>query len=109
MHCKFDQLCSVICSDSIEPVSNFSWYVLTMAGSDDDPPGDSNRQPLAGEELENLLRDVLAASQRNNEDIREQRRQKASLMKKIDSLQQGGLTEEGEKARIAPGKLRSRV
>ena len=24
MHCKFDQLCSVICSGSIEPVSNFT-------------------------------------------------------------------------------------
>ena len=23
MHCKFDQLCSVICSGSIEPVSNY--------------------------------------------------------------------------------------
>ena len=80
-----------------------------MAGSENDTPGDSNRQPLAGEEVENLLRDLLAASKRNNEDISEQKRQNASLMKKIDSLQQGGLTEEGKKARIAPGKLRSCV
>jgi hypothetical protein len=83
-------------------MSNFSWYVLNMV---DDTPGDSNRQPLAGEEIERLLRDVLAASKRINEDSSEQRRQNASLMKKIDSLQQAGLTEEGKKARIAPGKL----
>ena len=90
-------------------LSNFSWYVLTMAGSENDTLGDSNRQPLTGEELENLLRDVLAASKRTNKDISEQRRQSARLMKTIDSLQQGGLTEEGKKARIAPGKLRSCV
>jgi hypothetical protein len=80
-----------------------------MAGSENDTPGDSNRQPLAGEEVENLLRDVLAASKRNNEDVSEQRRQNARLMKKFDSLQQGGLTEEGKKARITPGDLRSCV
>ena len=73
MHCKFDQLCSVFCSGSIEPVSNFPWYVLTMAGFDDDPPGGSNQQPMAREELENLLRDALAANKRNNEGISEQR------------------------------------
>ena len=47
-------------------LSNFSWYVLTMAGSDDDPPGGSNQQPLAREELEVLLRDTLAATKRSN-------------------------------------------
>ena len=25
--CKFDQLCSVICSGSFEPVSNFTWEI----------------------------------------------------------------------------------
>lgn len=112
MHCKFDQLCSVICSGSIEPVSNcknFSWCVLTMAGSDEDTPGNSNQQPLAGEEVETLLRDLVASSKRYSEELREQKRQNASLMRKMDSLQQGGLTEEGKKARIAPGKLRSCV
>ena len=80
-----------------------------MAGSENDPPGGSNQQPLAREELEILLRDALAATKRSNEDISEQRRQHACIMKKLDSLQQGGLTEEGKKARIAPGKLRSCV
>ena len=55
------------------------------------------------------MRDVLAASKRNNEDISAQKRQTAFLMKRIDSLQQGGLSEEGKKARIAPGKLHSCV
>ena len=73
-----------------------------MAGSDNDPV-DRDQQPPAGEELQNLLRDALAATKRSHEEISEQKRQHASLMKKIDSLQQGGLTEEGKKARIAPG------
>ena len=74
-----------------------------MAGSDDDPPGGSDQQPLAREELEVLLRDALAATKRSHEEISEQRRQQACILKKLDSLQQGGLTEEGKKARIAPG------
>ena len=88
-------------------LSNFSWYVLTMAGSENDPPEGSNQLPLAREDLEVLLRDALAATKRSNEEISEQRRQLACILKKLDSLQQGGLTEEGKKARIAPGKLRS--
>ena len=74
-----------------------------MVDSESDTPENSNRQPPAGEELQNLLRDALAATKRSHEEISEQKRQHASLMKKIDSLQQGGLTEEGKKARIAPG------
>ena len=90
-------------------LSNFSWYVLTMVDPENGTPGDTNRQPLAREELEVLLRDALAISKRSNEEISEQRRQQASILKKLDSLQQGGLTEDGNKARIAPGKLRSCV
>ena len=74
-----------------------------MAGSDDDLPGGSDQLPLAREELEVLLRDALAATKRSHEEISEQRRQQACILKKLDSLQQGGLTEEGKKARIAPG------
>ena len=88
-------------------LSNFSWYVLTMVDPQNGTPGDTNRQPLAREELEVLLRDALAATKRSNEEISEQRRQQACILKKLDSLQQGGLTEDGKKARIAPGKLRS--
>ena len=69
----------------------------------DETPENSNPQPLAGEEVQNILKDLLASSKRNGEDINEQKRQNASLMRKMDSLQQGGLTEEGKKARIAPG------
>ena len=74
-----------------------------MAGSENDPSGGSNQQPLAREELEALLRDALAATKRSHEEISEQRRQQACILKKLDSLQQGGLTEEGKKARIASG------
>ena len=80
-----------------------------MADPENATPGDRNQDPPVGEELQNLLRDALAATKRSHEDISEQKRQYASLMKKVDSLQQGGLTEEGKKARIAPGKLRSCV
>jgi hypothetical protein len=111
-HCKFDQLRSInlfrLYRAWVKPL-NFSWYVLTMAGPEDDIPDNSNQQPLAGEEVKNLLRDLLASSKRNVDDINEQKRQNASLMRKVDSLQQGGLTEEGKKARIAPGKLRACV
>ena len=55
------------------------------------------------------MRDALAATKRSNKEISEQRQQQACILKKLDSLQQGGLTEEGKKARIAPGKLRSCV
>ena len=75
----------------------------------DETPENSNPQPLAGEEVQNILKDLLASSKRNGEELNEQKRQNASLMRKMDSLQQGGLTEEGKKARIAPGKLRSCV
>ena len=65
-------------------------------------------KPLAREALEVALREALAANKRNNEEISEQRRQNACILKKLDSLQQAvhtqpGLTEEGKKARIAPG------
>ena len=84
-------------------LSNFSWYVLTMVDPENGTPGGSNQQPLAREELEVLLRDALAATKRNNEEVSEQRRQQACVQKELDSLQQGGLTEEGKEARIAPG------
>ena len=45
--------------------------------------GDGNQQPLAGEELEVLLRDILAASKRLNEDNSEQRRQHACTRRNL--------------------------
>ena len=67
-HCKFDQLCSVNLFRlyrACVKLSNFSWCVLTMVGSESDIPENSNRQPPAGEELRNLLRDALAATKRS--------------------------------------------
>ena len=80
-----------------------------MVDPENATPGDRTQDPPAGEELQSLLRDALAATKRSHEDISEQKRQYASPWKKVDSLQQGGMTEEGKKARIAPGELHSCV
>ena len=44
-----------------------------MADPGNGTPGDRNQEPPAGEELQNLLRDALAATKRSHEEISEQK------------------------------------
>ena len=90
------------------PESNFSVSKLTMAGSNDTTVGDLNEQandtqtPPA---LESELRECL---KRYDERLHDQNERDVRLMSELSSIKrtlqtQPHLTEEGKKARIAPG------
>ena len=82
MHCKFDQLCSVICSGSEACVRSLL-VRAHMAGSDDDTPAGCNQQPMVREALEVALRDSFAVINRNTVKCNEHRRQNACILTKL--------------------------
>ncbi len=86
--------------------------VLTMTEQGNGNAGASS-VPTTMEQLEQVLKDATATNKRNSEALDEHGQRSDALLAQIGHLQQlvqsnhSGLSDEGEKARIAPGKLRS--
>ena len=82
--------------------------VLTMTEQGDGNAGDSS-VPTAMEQLERVLKDATATNKRNSEALDEHGQRSDALLAQIGRLQQlvqsnhSGLSDEGNKARIAPG------
>ena len=96
------------------PESNFSVSKLTMAGSNDTTVGDLNEQANDTQTAPALESDLRECLKRYDERLHDQNEWDLRLMSELSSIKrtlqtQPHLTEEGKKARIAPGKLRSCV
>ena len=79
-----------------------------MAGSNTDASGNTNTQPESSDTLL-VLKHVMATSKRDRDELTQQN---ARILSELSTLKQAvqthpGLSEEGKKARIAPGKPRS--
>ena len=79
-----------------------------MADSNADASGNTNTQPGSSDTLL-ALKHVMATSKRDRDELTQQN---ARILSKLNTLEQAvqthpGLSEEGKKARIAPGKPRS--
>ena len=86
--------------------------VLTMTEQANGNAGASS-VPSTMEQLEQVLKDATATNKRSSEALDEHGQRSDALLAQIGHLQQlvrsnnSGLSDEGKKARIAPGKLRS--